>query len=98
MLLKLKRLVCLHKPEHTIQDVVNECGFGPNCASVSYSTFCAKCGISLYVRWQRRGVELLQPPVFDHVPVYLVKARIHPTLGTLLLPINLYKEVVEGNH
>ena len=98
MLLKLKRMVCLHKPEHTIQDVVNEFGFGPNCASVSYPTLCAKCGIKLYVRWQRPYVELLQPPVFDHVPVYLVKARVHPTFGILLLPFSTYTEVVEGNH
>ena len=98
MLLRLKRLICLHKPEHTIQDVVRECGFGPNCASVSYATRCAKCGTYIDVRWQRPNVELLQPPALDHVPVYLVKARVQPTLGTLLLPFNTYHEVVEGNH
>lgn len=98
MLLKLKQLLCLHKPEYTIQDVVNECGFGPNCASVSYSTRCSKCGIDIDVRWQRPYVELLQPPVLDHVPVYLVKTRVQPTIGTLQLPFNSYKEVVEGNH
>ena len=98
MLLKLKRLVCLHKPEHTIQDVVNDLGFGPNCAAVSYATRCAKCGIRLDVKWLRPYVELLQPPALDHVPVYLVKARVHPALGALRLPFNTYLEVVEGNH
>ena len=98
MLLKLKRLVCLHKPAHTIQNVVSECGFGPNCSSVSYATRCAKCGIYIDVRWQRPNVELLQPPALDHVPVYLVKARVQPTIGILLLPFNTYHEVVEGNH
>ena len=98
MLLRLKRIVCLHKPEHTIQDLVNECGFGPNCAAVSYATRCAKCGTVIYIKWLRPNVELLQPPVFDHVPVYLVKARVQPTIGILLLPFSTYIEVVEGNH
>ena len=98
MLLKLKRLVCLHKPAHTIQDVVSECGFGPNCSSVSYATRCAQCGTYIDVRWQRPNVELLQPPALDHVPVYLVKARVYPTFGALSLHLNSYSEVVEGNH
>ena len=98
MLLRLKRMVCLHKPEHKIQDVVNELGFGPNCAAVSYATRCAKCGAVINIKWLRPNVELLQPPVFDHVPVYLVKARVHPTFGALSLYLNSYCEVVEGNH
>lgn len=98
MLLRLKRLACLHKPEHTIQDAVNEWGFGPNCAAVSYATRCAKCGAVIDIKWLRPNVELLQPPVLDHVPVYVVNARVHPTFGTLLLPFSTYIEVVEGNH
>ena len=98
MLLKLKLLLCLHKPEHSIQDLVNECGFGPNCAAVSYATRCAKCGAAIKIKWLRPNVELLQPPALDHVPVYLVKARVHPTFGALLLPFSTYIEVVEGNH
>ena len=98
MLLRLKRLVCLHKPEHTIQDVVNELGFGPSCSAFGYTTTCKHCGKTINLRWRRPNVTLLEPPVLDHVPVYVVNARVQPTFGALSLHLNAYYEVVEGNH
>ena len=98
MLLGLKRMICLHKPAHTIQDVVNELGFGPNCSAFGYTTTCKHCGKTINLRWHRPNVTLLEPPVLDHVPVYGVKAIVHPALGALRLPFSTYIEVVEGNH
>ena len=98
MLLALKRLICLHKPAHTIQEAVSEAGFGPNCSAFGYTTTCKHCGKTINLRWRRPNVTLLEPPVLDHVPVYVVKVRVYPTLGALPLPLNSYSEVVEGNH
>ena len=98
MLLRLKSLVCLHKPVTTIQEVIHEYGFGPNCAEVTYHTRCAKCGEPLAVRWLRPNVTLLEPPVLNYIPRYLVSARLLPTFGKMCLPFNSYSEVVEGNH
>ena len=98
MLLGLKRLICLHKPAYTIQDVVNEWGFGPNCAAFWYTTTCKHCGKTINLRWRRPNVTLLEPPVLDHVPVYVVHAKVLPALSNIHLPFNTYHEVVEGNH
>ena len=98
MLLALKKLVCLHKPAHTIQELVNEFGFGPSCSAFGYTTTCKHCGKTINLHWRRPNVTLLEPPVLDHVPVYIVSAKVLPALGNMYLSFRTYKEVVEGNH
>lgn len=91
--MELKQMLCLHKPSHTIDEVVTEVGFHPTqCKSFTYNTVCAKCGIGLMVNWKRRDVNMLQPPALDYQTTVSVVATLRPNAGNLTLPLLKYTE------